>query len=158
MSGTGENTRAWRRGSNAPSNAQRQNTGPSRDRSGANTPNRQDSGRTSLGGSQAGNAWGRDKNAGGASVGSGGAVGGAFADESHVEVGGFNGAAVRENLRKGYKDAIAASGADEKSLLFKSQADAPAKSGGVWGTKPSQMANGQDFFIQLRKQLANLEK
>lgn len=69
---------------------------------------------------------------------------------------GFNSREAKDTLKKWYQEANAA-GADGKSPLYKPQGDVAARTGGAWGIKPNTMANGQDFWVHLRKQISALE-
>ncbi|OOQ83904.1 hypothetical protein PEBR_32848 [Penicillium brasilianum] len=71
------------------------------------------------------------------------------AQDQHVPVRGFNAAEVKNVLKK-----------EPKAPFYK-----PAgkdtnnqRSGGPWGSKSNTMANGKDFFIELRKQVASLQR
>ncbi|CEJ62132.1 hypothetical protein PMG11_10642 [Penicillium brasilianum] len=74
------------------------------------------------------------------------------AQDQHVPVRGFNAAEVKNVLKKGPNE--------PKAPFYK-----PAgkdtnnqRSGGPWGSKSNTMANGKDFFIELRKQVASLQR
>ncbi|KAL2825323.1 hypothetical protein BDW59DRAFT_146422 [Aspergillus cavernicola] len=71
--------------------------------------------------------------------------------EQHIPVGGFNAAEAKAALKK-------APGAP-KSFVYKLQGkDANNRGGGPWGSKANTMANGKDFFVELRKQVSALRK
>ncbi|KAH7126695.1 hypothetical protein B0J11DRAFT_579134 [Dendryphion nanum] len=148
MSGAGENR--WRR-SGPPNNRQNQDG-----RSGTNTPTR-DGGRQQTLSALSGNAWGagKGKAAGGADRGSSQPATG----QGHVPVKDFNAGEVKEYLKKKYIDTLE----DHHTAAFhKVQGDSVAKrSSGAWGSRGNMshlMPSGQDFFTQLKKQLATLEK
>ncbi|KAI9771827.1 MAG: hypothetical protein M1840_001597 [Geoglossum simile] len=106
---------------------------------------------------------------------------GAMPEEQHVSVRGFNGRETRDALRKGellllpalclkqsaanavvgytgFQDAINA--ADSKPVVYKVSGGESnsARATGPWGSKSNTMANGQDFFVQLRKGMAGLQQ
>ncbi|OQE26862.1 hypothetical protein PENSTE_c005G06426 [Penicillium steckii] len=74
------------------------------------------------------------------------------AQEQHVPVKGFNAGEAKNLLKKGPGDSKAATykptGKDGNNQ----------KSGGPWGAKANTMANGKDFFVELRKQVASLQR
>ncbi|KAL3481672.1 hypothetical protein BJX99DRAFT_218114 [Aspergillus californicus] len=71
--------------------------------------------------------------------------------EQHVSVGGFNAAEAKAALKRG-------PGAP-KSFVYKLQGkDANNRGNGPWGSKANTMANGKDFFIELRKQVTALRQ
>lgn len=75
----------------------------------------------------------------------------------HRPVNGYNAKEVKDFLKKVQET----SNTGETKAATKTEASAtPGKrsSGGAWGAKPSQMANGQDFWVQLTKQVAQLEQ
>ncbi|GLI79098.1 hypothetical protein PoHVEF18_007423 [Penicillium ochrochloron] len=49
---------------------------------------------------------------------------------------------------------------EPKALLYKpaGKDSNNQRSGGPWGSKSNTMANGKDFFIELRKQVASLQR
>ncbi|KZF25013.1 hypothetical protein L228DRAFT_60128 [Xylona heveae TC161] len=137
--------RGWRaqRSSNY-QNRSGQRPNPARERSANNSPNPsagQNS--TSVGGN---NAWGNSnrENRGRPPM--------SPMEEEHVPVNGFNARDAREMLKRGYFDSM--------NAAYKSAGKdaASTKSGGPWGSKPNTMAGGQDFLLQLRKQLASLQQ
>ncbi|KAK7728501.1 hypothetical protein SLS57_002389 [Botryosphaeria dothidea] len=152
----------WRRQS--PQRSQRPSQAHSRDRSiggsGYNTPtSKQDADRSSY----SGNAWGQKgrgdvqrqaqvqrQSAPPAATPQG------YQEQEHAPVNGFNSKEAKVTMKKWYQEANAI-GADGKSSLYKPQGDAAPRSAGPWGSKPNTMANGQDFWVQLRKQIAALE-
>jgi len=83
---------------------------------------------------------------------------GAMPEEQHVSVRGFNGRETRDALRKGFQDAINA--ADSKPVVYKVSGGESnsARTTGPWVPKSKTMANGQDFFVQLRKGMASLQQ
>ncbi|KAL5041799.1 hypothetical protein BDW71DRAFT_191108 [Aspergillus fruticulosus] len=71
--------------------------------------------------------------------------------DQHTPVGGFNAAEAKAALRR-------APGAP-KSHFYKAQGkDASNRASGPWGSKPNTMANGKDFFLELRKQVTALRQ
>jgi len=49
--------------------------------------------------------------------------------------------------------------AGQPSVYYKVQGDSVAKrSSGAWGARPHLMPSGQDFFTQLRKQVATMDQ
>ncbi|KAF2795700.1 hypothetical protein K505DRAFT_323888 [Melanomma pulvis-pyrius CBS 109.77] len=151
MSGAGENNR-WRRSGQANRQSQQ-----NQDRiPGTNTPTK-DGGRQQAAAALSGNAWGTGK--GKAAVGgSGGASQSPLQADSHVPVKDFNAAEVKEFLKKRYLESIG----DQSSVFHKVQGDSVAKrSSGAWGSRGNMshlMPSGQEFFTQLKKQLATLEQ
>ncbi|OAL05771.1 hypothetical protein IQ06DRAFT_289862 [Phaeosphaeriaceae sp. SRC1lsM3a] len=144
MSGAGENR--WRR----PGQGNRQ----SQDRnSGANTPTKE-GGRPQATPAASGNAWG----AKGKAAGPASATPSTAPAVHHVPVRDFNSNEVKEFLKKKYFEAIA----DHPSAYYKVQGDSVAKrSSGAWGSRGNMshlMPSGQDFFTQLKKQLATMDQ
>ncbi|KAJ5655688.1 hypothetical protein N7507_007638 [Penicillium longicatenatum] len=130
MSGSTENR--WRGPSRQSS--QRHSGNGNRDR-GAGGPGGAQSG--SQGGSQGGsNAWG----------------GSGPVQDLHVSVRGFNAAEAKNVLKRGPEET--------KPIFYKPTGKDTnnQRSGGPWGAKSNTMANGKDFFIELRKQVASLQK
>ncbi|KAL4916510.1 hypothetical protein BDW62DRAFT_186164 [Aspergillus aurantiobrunneus] len=75
----------------------------------------------------------------------------ALDQEQHIPVGGFNAADAKAALRRG-------PGAP-RSYIYKGQGkDAGNRASGPWGSKPNTMANGKDFFLELRKQVTALRQ
>ncbi|KAH8723499.1 hypothetical protein GQ44DRAFT_710014 [Phaeosphaeriaceae sp. PMI808] len=143
MSGAGENR--WRRSGQG--NRQTQERA-----SGANTP-------TKEGGRQqatSGNPWGGKGKAAGSSKATQAQTNAPA--EHHVPVREFNANEVREFLKKKYLESTT----DQPSVHHKVQGDSVAKrSSGAWGSRGNMshlMPSGQDFFTQLKKQLATLEQ
>lgn len=100
-----------------------------------------------------GNAWGtKGKAAGPAPVATAQAQ-----PEHHTPVRDFNANEVKDFLRKKYLESTA----DQPSVYHKVQGDSVAKrSSGAWGVKGNMshlMPSGQDFFTQLKKQLASID-
>ncbi|KAF2254640.1 hypothetical protein BU26DRAFT_500357 [Trematosphaeria pertusa] len=169
MSGAGEN-RNWRR--QGPANRQNQER-----TSGTNTPTR-DGGRQQAMSALSGNAWssGKGKAAGGVDRAQAQPAPGQA--EQHVPVREFNAGEVKEFLKKRYLESIGGinpsvnasapddganrASKDQSSVYHKVQGDSVAKrSSGAWGSRgnmPHLMPSGQDFFTQLKKQLATLEQ
>ncbi|EXJ78217.1 hypothetical protein A1O3_09378 [Capronia epimyces CBS 606.96] len=70
--------------------------------------------------------------------------------EQHVATAGFNSDAVEAILQQGY---------DAKAPLYKPETKTQtAKPESPWGLKPGAMANGKDFWLDLRKQVAALQQ
>ncbi|KAK4938615.1 hypothetical protein LTR10_020966 [Elasticomyces elasticus] len=70
--------------------------------------------------------------------------------DDHVPIAGFNAEAVEAMLKQGYAT---------KAPLYKQDSKPQtAKSDGPWGAKPGAMANGKDFWLDLRKQVAALQQ
>ncbi|OJJ55172.1 hypothetical protein ASPSYDRAFT_49346 [Aspergillus sydowii CBS 593.65] len=68
--------------------------------------------------------------------------------EQHVPVGGFNAAEAKAALRRA-----------PRPYFYKPQGkDANNRASGPWGSKPNTMANGKDFFLELRKQVSALRQ
>ncbi|KAL1619309.1 hypothetical protein SLS56_010147 [Neofusicoccum ribis] len=143
----------WRRQS--PQRNQRPSQAHSRDRSiggsGYSTPtSKQDVDRSSY----SGNAWGSQKGRGDAQrqpqahrqSGPPAAAQQGYQEQEHTSVNGFNSREAKDTLKK-----------YGKSPLYKPQGDVAARTGGAWGIKPNTMANGQDFWVHLRKQISALE-
>ncbi|KAJ5929363.1 hypothetical protein N7454_007211 [Penicillium verhagenii] len=74
------------------------------------------------------------------------------AQDLHVSVRGFNAAEAKNILKRGPTET--------KPIFYKSSGKDTnnQRSGGPWGAKSNTMANGKDFFIELRKQVASLQK
>ncbi|KAL4865651.1 hypothetical protein BDV12DRAFT_174306 [Aspergillus spectabilis] len=71
--------------------------------------------------------------------------------EQHIPVGGFNAGEAKAALSRG-------PGAP-KPFFYKPQGkDANNRGNGPWGSKPNTMANGKDFFLELRKQITALRQ
>ncbi|KAI9372941.1 hypothetical protein BJX61DRAFT_505195 [Aspergillus egyptiacus] len=71
--------------------------------------------------------------------------------EQHVAAGGFNVAEAKAALKR-------APGAP-KPLVYKPEGkDVNNRASGPWGAKPNTMANGKDFFLELRKQITALRQ
>ncbi|GKZ20955.1 hypothetical protein AbraIFM66951_011306 [Aspergillus brasiliensis] len=68
--------------------------------------------------------------------------------EQHVPVRGFNAAESKGALKK-----------EPRPSYYKPQGkDVNNRASGPWGAKPNQMANGKDFFLELRKQVTALQQ
>ncbi|KAL4888346.1 hypothetical protein BDV59DRAFT_139764 [Aspergillus ambiguus] len=73
------------------------------------------------------------------------------AQEQHVPVQGFNAAESKAALKRGP--------GEQKPFFYRPGGkDANNRSGGPWGSKPNNMANGKDFFLELRKQVTALRQ
>ncbi|KAF9894936.1 hypothetical protein FE257_004558 [Aspergillus nanangensis] len=71
--------------------------------------------------------------------------------DQHVPVRGFNAAESKAALRR--------NPTEPKPLFYKPGGkDANNRQGGPWGSKPNAMANGKDFFLELRKQVTALRQ
>ncbi|EDU50420.1 hypothetical protein A1F94_010927 [Pyrenophora tritici-repentis] len=141
MSGPGENR--WRR------------QGQGNRNSGTNTPTK-DNGRQQAMSSLTGNAWGAKQ---GKAGGAGPTATTAQAQpDNHVPVKDFNANEVKEFLKKKYMESTA----NQASVYHKVPGDSVSnRSSGAWGkggTMPHLMPTGQDFFTQLKKQLAKLDQ
>ncbi|KAI4929312.1 uncharacterized protein J4E92_004976 [Alternaria infectoria] len=142
MSGPGENR--WRRQGQANRNSN----------SGANTPTKDNAGRQQAMPAPTGNVWGAKQG-----KGSGPAAAPAQAQpDQHVPVKEFNANEVRDFLKKKYLESTA----NQPSVYHKVPGDSvPTRSTGAWGkggTMTHLMPTGQDFFTQLKKQIASLEQ
>ncbi|KAE8356215.1 hypothetical protein BDV28DRAFT_127593 [Aspergillus coremiiformis] len=70
--------------------------------------------------------------------------------EPHVPVRGFNTVEAKGALRR--------NPAEPKPFFYKPGGKDTNRSGGPWGSKPNTMANGKDFFLELRKQITALRQ
>ncbi|KAJ4286719.1 hypothetical protein N0V90_012971 [Kalmusia sp. IMI 367209] len=142
MSGAGENRSSWQRPHGRGNRAS------------GNNPNK-DGGRQQAMSALSGNVW-KGKGSGGAERAHAQAP--SVQAEQHVPVKGFNAGEVKEFLKKKYLESVT----DQPSAYHKVQGDSVAKrSSGAWGsrgTMPHLMPSGQDFFTQLKKQLAALDQ
>ncbi|KAJ5176508.1 uncharacterized protein N7482_002385 [Penicillium canariense] len=80
------------------------------------------------------------------------------AQDQHVPVRGFNAAEAKTVLKKNFG---AVTGPNEPKAPFYKPTGKDAnnqRSGGPWGSKSNTMASGKDFFIELRKQVASLQR
>ncbi|KAK8191441.1 hypothetical protein IWZ00DRAFT_544641 [Phyllosticta capitalensis] len=155
----------WRRQSpqrNQQRFSQAQSRDPSIGGSGQNTPTgKPDNDRPGIS-NFSGNAWGNQKGRNQPQGQSGnqrasappGAFQGGFQEE-HTPVNGFNSKEAKDTLKKWYQESQ--TGNDGKQLLYKPQGDVAPRAAGPWGSKPNTMANGQDFWVQVRKQIGALE-
>ncbi|KGO39810.1 hypothetical protein PEX1_101130 [Penicillium expansum] len=72
--------------------------------------------------------------------------------EQHIPVRGFNNAEVKNVLKAGPQET-------KLSIAYKSHSkDGPTQRSTAWGAKAQNMANGKDFFLELRKQIASLQR
>ncbi|PVI06585.1 hypothetical protein DM02DRAFT_609771 [Periconia macrospinosa] len=121
--------------------------------SASNTPGK-DGGRQQAMSALSGNAW-KGKTAGSAERAQ---VQSTPPQAEHRPVKDFNTTEVKDFLKKKYLETVA----DRPSVYHKVQGDSVSKrSSGAWGSRgnmPHLMPNGQDFFTQLKKQLATLEQ
>ncbi|ETI26204.1 hypothetical protein G647_02981 [Cladophialophora carrionii CBS 160.54] len=70
--------------------------------------------------------------------------------DDHIPMAGFNAGAVEAMLKQGY---------EPKTSLYKPDAKSQAPSpSSPWGAKPGSMANGKDFWLDLRRQVAALQQ
>ncbi|KAJ4358188.1 uncharacterized protein N0V89_002767 [Didymosphaeria variabile] len=163
MSGAGENRSSWQRPQGRGNRA-----------SGSNNPGK-DGGRQQAMSALSGNAW-KGKGQGGGERAQ--AQTPSVPAEQHVPVKDFNAGEVKEFLKKKYLESVAGTSAsnnalatdmgtngkplDQPSAYHKVQGDSVAKrSSGAWGSRgnmPHLMPSGQDFFTQLKKQLASLDQ
>ncbi|PYI27994.1 hypothetical protein BP00DRAFT_352190, partial [Aspergillus indologenus CBS 114.80] len=68
--------------------------------------------------------------------------------EQHVPVRNFNATESKAALRR-----------EPRPFFYKPQGkDTNNRASGPWGAKPNQMANGKDFFLELRKQVTALRQ
>ncbi|RMJ25804.1 hypothetical protein PHISP_03319 [Aspergillus sp. HF37] len=69
--------------------------------------------------------------------------------EQHVPVHGFNAAESKGALRR-----------EQRPFVYKPPGKDvnSSRSSGPWGSKPNTMANGKDFFLELRKQVTALRE
>ncbi|KAL2444530.1 hypothetical protein ABEF95_016998 [Exophiala dermatitidis] len=72
-------------------------------------------------------------------------------EEQYTPTAGFNYDAVDAALKQGY---------DLRAPLYKPEPNVaqPARPETPWGLKPGSMANGKDFWLDLRKQVAALQQ
>ncbi|RAL12790.1 uncharacterized protein BO97DRAFT_477771 [Aspergillus homomorphus CBS 101889] len=71
--------------------------------------------------------------------------------EQHVPVRGFNASESKAALKRGP--------GESRPFYYKPQGkDTNNRASGPWGAKPNQMANGKDFFLELRKQVTALRQ
>ncbi|KAJ5635503.1 uncharacterized protein N7484_008816, partial [Penicillium longicatenatum] len=149
--------------------------GPSRQSSQRHSGNgNRDRGAGGQGGAQSGSQ-------GGSQCGSNAWGGSGPVQDLHVSVRGFNAAEAKNVLKRGrkgtshvlkvsaysaYPTIANVSGsngyavAETKPIFYKPTGKDTnnQRSGGPWGAKSNTMANGKDFFIELRKQVASLQK
>ncbi|RDW83762.1 uncharacterized protein DSM5745_04088 [Aspergillus mulundensis] len=71
--------------------------------------------------------------------------------EQHTPVGGFNAGDVKATMKRG-------PGAPRTYFYKTPGKDAGNRASGPWGSKPNTMANGKDFFLELRKQVTALRQ
>ncbi|KAJ5164801.1 uncharacterized protein N7500_006631 [Penicillium coprophilum] len=72
--------------------------------------------------------------------------------EQHIPVRGFNAAEVKNTLKPGPNET-------KLSTPYKSHSkDGPTQRSTAWGPKAQNMANGKDFFLELRRQIATLQR
>ncbi|KAE8164151.1 hypothetical protein BDV40DRAFT_261375 [Aspergillus tamarii] len=71
------------------------------------------------------------------------------AQEQHVPVRGFNAAEAKGALKRNSRE--------PKPFFYKPGGKDTNRSG-PWGSKPNTMANGKDFFLELRKQITTLRQ
>jgi len=65
----------------------------------------------------------------------------------------FKAQETKDFLKRGFPSL---SGEEAKALRYKPPQIAN-KTGGPWGSKPNTMGSGKDFFLELRKQMSNLQ-
>ncbi|KAM5456588.1 hypothetical protein McanCB49686_003219 [Microsporum canis] len=87
--------------------------------------------------------------------------------EPHIPVRGFNSVELKDALRKDYKkggqgaNPLAADVPEEpQPVIYRptGKDGNPVRPSGPWGSKPNSMANGKDFFLELRKQISGLQQ
>ncbi|KAJ5958980.1 uncharacterized protein N7479_006130 [Penicillium vulpinum] len=72
--------------------------------------------------------------------------------EPHVPVRGFNSTEVKNVMKPGPDEM-------NSTTPYKSHSkDGPTQRSTAWGPKAQNMANGKDFFLELRKQIASLQR
>ncbi|EFR03133.1 hypothetical protein MGYG_06127 [Nannizzia gypsea CBS 118893] len=77
--------------------------------------------------------------------------------EPHTPVRGFNSAESKDALKKDYKKG--GQGEPQPVIYRPTGKDGnPVRPSGPWGSKPNSMANGKDFFLELRKQISGLQQ
>ncbi|CAI6335878.1 unnamed protein product [Periconia digitata] len=165
MSGVADNRSSWQRSQGRGNNRA----------SGSNAPGK-DGGRQQAMSALSGNAW-KGKAAGSAERAQAQSHSTPPQAEHHP-VKDFNTAEVKDFLKKKYLETVAGTSPpsyhdltstladiaskDRPSVYHKVQGDSVAKrSSGAWGSRgnmPHLMPNGQDFFTQLKKQLATLDQ
>ncbi|PLN79323.1 hypothetical protein BDW42DRAFT_173190 [Aspergillus taichungensis] len=70
--------------------------------------------------------------------------------DQHVPVRGFNATESKTALKK--------NPGGPRPFFYKLGKDAGNRPSGPWGSKPNTMANGKDFFLELRKQMTTLQQ
>ncbi|MCJ1298577.1 hypothetical protein MMC08_001367 [Hypocenomyce scalaris] len=77
--------------------------------------------------------------------------------DQHMPVRGFNAQDTKEALKKGFNSLTPE---EAKSVSYRPSGGqtSSAKSGGPWASKPNNMVNGKDFFLELRKQMSALQQ
>ncbi|KAJ9192333.1 hypothetical protein DTO164E3_213 [Paecilomyces variotii] len=71
--------------------------------------------------------------------------------EQHIPVRGFNAAESKGALRRG-------PGEPKPTAYKPTGKEVNNRASGPWGSKPNTMANGKDFFLELRKQVSALQQ
>ncbi|KAJ5495539.1 hypothetical protein N7539_000655 [Penicillium diatomitis] len=91
----------------------------------------------------------------------------ASAQDQHVPVRGFNAMEAKNVLKEGKHEFYCASRCcptretDSRPTFYKPSAKdiaAQKSSNSPWGSKPNLMANGKDFWLELRKQVTALQR
>lgn len=80
------------------------------------------------------------------------------AEERAREMAGFDAQEAKVMMQQAFQGATRP-GNPDRAILYKAVngAAVSSKSASPWGAKANQMANGQDFFVQLRKGVAALQ-
>ncbi|GAQ05787.1 hypothetical protein ALT_3108 [Aspergillus lentulus] len=77
--------------------------------------------------------------------------------QEHVPVRGFNSAELKAALRR--EESLTTAPEPKPFFYRPSGKDANNnRASGPWGAKPNTMANGKDFFLELRKQVTALHQ
>ncbi|EGC46105.1 conserved hypothetical protein [Histoplasma capsulatum var. duboisii H88] len=76
--------------------------------------------------------------------------------EQHIPVRSFNAAESKGALKQGYQNVDSHAPFVYKPIGKESNNSRAAS--GPWGSKPNCMANGKDFFLELRKQVSALRQ
>ncbi|OOO13408.1 hypothetical protein OAory_01011570 [Aspergillus oryzae] len=89
------------------------------------------------------------------------------AQEQHVPVRGFNAAEAKAALKRNSRGTLfcdvqtpigSLTVLIEPKPFFYKPGGKDTNRSGPWGSKPNTMANGKDFFLELRKQITNLRQ
>ncbi|KAI9741028.1 MAG: hypothetical protein M1834_002739 [Cirrosporium novae-zelandiae] len=77
--------------------------------------------------------------------------------DQHTPVGNFNSREVEEALKRGC-DGLTAAETKPQQYKPSGKESSNSKGSSPWGSKPNQMSNGKDFFLELRKQVTQLQQ